>query len=43
MNLLFKKLLISFSAVFLLMLLIVVSILWIFSNNLPDYKYLKNL
>ena len=24
------------------MLLIVVSILWIFSNNLPDYKYLKN-
>ncbi|MAZ46423.1 MAG: penicillin-binding protein [Rickettsiales bacterium] len=42
MNLLFKKLLISFSAVFLLMLLIVVSILWIFSNNLPDYKYLKN-
>ena len=42
MNLLFKKLLISFSAAFLLILLIVVSILWVFSNNLPDYKYLKN-
>ena len=42
MNILFKKLLISFSAAFLLILLIVVSILWVFSNNLPDYKYLKN-
>ncbi len=42
MNLLLKKLLISFSAAFLLMLLIVVSVLWVFSNNLPDYKYLKN-
>ena len=42
MNILIKKILISFSAVFLLIFLVVVSILWAFSNNLPDYKYLKN-
>ena len=42
MNVLLKKILISLSASFLLLLLVVVSILWAFSNNLPDYKYLKN-
>jgi len=42
MNILIKKILISFSAAFLFIFLIVVSILWVFSNNLPDYKYLKN-
>ena len=42
MNILIKKILISFSAAFLFILLVVVSILWAFSNNLPDYKYLKN-
>ena len=42
MNILIKKILISFSAVFLFIFLVVVSILWAFSNNLPDYKYLKN-
>ena len=42
MNISIKKILISLSAVFLLIFLIVVSILWVFSNNLPDYKYLKN-
>ena len=42
MNILIKKILISLSAAFLLIFFIVVSILWVFSNNLPDYKYLKN-
>ena len=42
MNILIKKILISFSAALLFILLIVVSILCVFSNNLPDYKYLKN-
>ncbi len=42
MNVILKKILISLSAAFLLILLMVVSILWAFSNNLPDYKYLKN-
>ena len=41
MNLLIKKILISFSLGFLFIFLTVVSILWVFSNNLPDYKYLK--
>ena len=42
MNTLFKKILISFSSAVLLVFFILVSILWAFSNNLPDYKYLKN-
>ena len=42
MNIFIKKILISLSAAFLLIFFIVVSILWVFSNNLPDYKYLKN-
>ncbi len=42
MNIFFKKIIISLSTAFLLICLIVVSILWVFSNNLPDYKYLKN-
>jgi len=42
MNILIKKILILFSAAFLFIFLMVVSILWAFSNNLPDYKYLKN-
>ena len=42
MNISIKKILISLSAAFLLIFFIVVSILWVFSNNLPDYKYLKN-
>ena len=42
MNNLIKKILILLSSAILLVFLIVVSILWAFSNNLPDYKYLKN-
>ena len=42
MNIFVKKIILTISAAFLLIFLIVVSILWAFSNNLPDYKYLKN-
>ena len=42
MNPLLKKIILLFSSVILLLFLMVVSILWAFSNNLPDYKYLKN-
>ena len=42
MNALFKKILILLSSAVLLVFLILVSILWAFPNNLPDYKYLKN-
>jgi len=42
MNILMKKILILISATILSVFLIVVSVLWVFSNNLPDYKYLKN-
>ena len=42
MNALIKKILILLSTTILSVFLIVVSVLWVFSNNLPDYKYLKN-
>ncbi len=42
MNTLAKKILILSSSLVLLVFFIIVSILWAFSNNLPDYKYLKN-
>ena len=42
MNNLIKKILILLSSAILLVFLLIVSILWSFSNNLPDYKYLKN-
>ena len=42
MNPLIKKIIILLSTAILLIFLLVVSILWVFSNNLPDYKYLKN-
>ena len=42
MNTLIKKILILLSSAILLGFLLIVSILWAFSNNLPDYKYLKN-
>ena len=42
MNALLKKILIILSSTFLLVFFMVVSVLWAFSNNLPDYKYLKN-
>ena len=42
MNPLLKKVILLLSSGVLLFFLIVVSVLWAFSNNLPDYKYLKN-
>ena len=39
---LIKKILIFFSLISVVSLLSVISILWIYSNKLPDYKYLKN-
>ena len=38
---LIKKILIFFSLISVVSLLSVISILWIYSNKLPDYKYLK--
>ena len=42
MNSLLKKIILLSSSAILLFFLMVVSVLWVFSNNLPDYKYLKN-
>ncbi len=42
MNSLFKNIFISFIAIFLLISILVLGILWNFSNNIPDYKFLKN-
>ncbi len=42
MNAAIKKILVLLSTTILSAFLIVVSVLWVFSNNLPDYKYLKN-
>ena len=42
MNSLFKNIFISFIGVFLLISILVLVILWNFSNNIPDYKFLKN-
>ena len=39
---LIKKILILFSLATVLFFLIIISILWIYSNKLPDYKYLKS-
>ena len=38
----FKKTLVIFLSSILLLLIVTVSILWGFSNDLPDYKFLKN-
>ncbi len=38
----FKKTLVIFLSSILLLLIVAVSILWGFSNDLPDYKFLKN-
>ncbi len=42
MNKIIKKLSIVLIGFFLLISLLILSILWSFSNNLPDYKFLKN-
>ena len=42
MSKLIKKLLILFSLFSLLVFISIFSILWSYSNKLPDYKFLKN-
>ncbi len=42
MSNLIKKILVISSASFLGIVILVISILWFFSNKLPDYKFLKN-
>ena len=42
MKLTLKKIFIVFSTCILLTGIAILSILWAFSNNLPDYKFLKN-
>ena len=37
-----KKILIAVISSVLLSLIFIISVLWIYSNNLPDYKFLKN-
>jgi len=37
-----KKIIIFFSLISVVSLLSIISILWIYSNKLPDYRYLKN-
>ena len=37
-----KNFLIAFLGISLLLLIIIIGILWNFSNNIPDYKFLKN-
>ena len=42
MSKLLKKIFVSFVSFSLLLLIILLIILWNFSNNIPDYKFLKN-
>ena len=42
MNKLLKNILLIFLSFSLLFLIIIIGILWNFSNNIPDYKFLKN-
>ena len=41
MSSLIKKILIFFSLISTLFIITIISILWVYSNKLPDYKYLK--
>jgi penicillin-binding protein 1A len=42
MSKILKKIFFTFCSLGLLLGLLILSILWVFSNNLPDYKFLKN-
>ena len=42
MNVILKRFLIIITSSFLIIGLLILSILWAFSNNLPDYKFLKS-
>ena len=42
MTTLFKNIFILFLSLFLILSLTILGVLWSFSNNIPDYKFLKN-
>ena len=42
MTKLFKNILILFLSISLITVIVIFAILWTFSNNIPDYKFLKN-
>ncbi len=42
MNRIIKNLFIILSSLFLIIIITILSILWNYSNNIPDYKFLKN-
>ena len=42
MTKLFKKILVILLSISLLIVIVIFGILWTFSNNIPDYKFLKN-
>ena len=42
MNKIIKRIIIFISSCFLLAAFSILAVLWVFSNNLPDYKFLKN-
>ena len=42
MTRLLKKILLIFSSFLLLISIVILGVLWTFSNNIPDYKFLKN-
>ena len=42
MNKFIKNIFLAFSGFSLIFLVLVLGILWNFSNNIPDYKFLKN-
>ncbi len=42
MNKILKKIFVLITASFLLLFISAISVLWVFSNNLPDYKFLTN-
>ena len=42
MSLIFKKFFLMVSTIFLLASISILAILWVFSNKLPDYKFLKS-
>ena len=42
MSSIIKKMLIFFSLISMIFIITIISILWIYSNKLPDYKFLKN-
>ncbi len=42
MNKLFKNIFVAISGLFLLISVVILIVLWTFSNSIPDYKFLKN-